>query len=50
MSSGSGSVTEVEAFWASIWDYFEVKAHKPYTNVLAERTVEGARMVPRSRA
>ena len=40
------SVTEVEAFWASIWDYFEVKAHKPYTNVLAERTVEGARWFP----
>ena len=23
------SVTEIEDFWASIWEYFEVKASKP---------------------
>ena len=40
------SVTEVEDFWVTIWDYFEVKAHKPYTKVLAERKVEGAQWFP----
>jgi acetoacetyl-CoA synthetase len=35
------SVTEVEDFWASIWEYFEVKASKPYERVLAEREMSG---------
>ena len=37
------SVTEVEDFWASIWDYFEVIADPPYSEVLAERVMPGAR-------
>jgi len=37
------SVTELEDFWASIWDYFEVAASASYTDVLAERTMPGAR-------
>ena len=37
------SVTELEAFWASIWDFFEVTASAPYSEVLAERTMPGAR-------
>jgi acetoacetyl-CoA synthetase len=37
------SVTELEAFWASIWDYFEVEASKPYSAVLPERSMPGAR-------
>lgn len=37
------SVTDLEGFWASIWEYFEVKAHRPYTRVLAERRMPGAR-------
>src|SRR5919107_1244620 len=36
------SVTEVEDFWASIWEYFEVKASKPYERVLAEREMSEA--------
>jgi acetoacetyl-CoA synthetase len=36
------SVTEIEGFWASIWEYFEVKASKPYERVLAEREMSGA--------
>jgi acetoacetyl-CoA synthetase len=36
------SVTELEEFWASIWDFFEVRATTPYTEVLAERTMPGA--------
>jgi len=35
------SVTDLEAFWASIWDFFGVKAHRPYTQVLPERCMPG---------
>lgn len=37
------SVTRLEDFWASIWDFFQVRASKPYSTVLAERTMPGAR-------
>ena len=37
------SVTELEDFWASIWDYFDVSSPTPYSEVLAERTMPGAR-------
>jgi acetoacetyl-CoA synthetase len=36
------SVTNLEAFWGSIWDFFEVWASRPYTTVLAERRMPGA--------
>src|SRR5215210_88262 len=35
------SVTELEEFWASIWEYFEVQASRPYTQVLAGREMPG---------
>lgn len=37
------SVTEIETFWRSLWDYFEIIASTPYSTVLAERTMPGAR-------
>ena len=37
------SVTELEDFWASIWEYCDVKASKPYTRVLDERKMPGAK-------
>ena len=37
------SVAELEQFWASIWDYFQVRASTPYERVLAERRMPGAR-------
>src|SRR5919108_10931 len=37
------SVSELEDFWASIWDYFEVASSTPYAQVLPERTMPGAR-------
>jgi acetoacetyl-CoA synthetase len=37
------SVDELEAFWESIWQFFEVKSHEPYSSVLAARTMPGAR-------
>lgn len=36
------SVTDLEAFWASIWDYFEIRAATRYERVLAERRMPGA--------
>ena len=36
------SVSDLDAFWASIWDFFGIKAHKPYKQVLPERTMPGA--------
>src|SRR5947209_16253688 len=37
------SVTEIEAFWASIWDFFQVRASRPYERVLSDRRMPGAR-------
>ncbi len=36
------SVTELEDFWASIWDYVEVLSSTPYSQVLPERVMPGA--------
>ena len=33
------SVDEVEAFWASIWDYYAITHSAPYTTVLEARTM-----------
>jgi acetoacetyl-CoA synthetase len=35
------SVNELEEFWASIWEYFEVQASKPYEMVLNSREMPG---------
>ncbi|SCF36040.1 acetoacetyl-CoA synthetase [Micromonospora viridifaciens] len=40
------SVTDLDAFWRSIWDYFEVVAHTPPTGTLADRGMPGARWFP----
>jgi acetoacetyl-CoA synthetase len=40
------SVTDLDAFWRSIWDYFEVVAHTPPTATLASRDMPGARWFP----
>ena len=36
------SVSEIEAFWASIWDYCGIVASQPYSAVLAKRIMPGA--------
>jgi acetoacetyl-CoA synthetase len=36
------SVTDLEAFWASIWDFFEVQADGGYDRVLTSREMPGA--------
>jgi acetoacetyl-CoA synthetase len=40
------SVTELEAFWESVWRYFDVRSHAPYQTVLEARTMPGARWFP----
>ena len=40
------SVDDLEAFWGSVWDYFGVKAHRPYERVLAGRSMPGAQWFP----
>ncbi|MDI3257472.1 MAG: acetoacetate--CoA ligase [Kyrpidia sp.] len=37
------SVSDLEAFWSSVWNFFQLKASKPYTRVLESRTMPGAR-------
>ena len=40
------SVAEPEEFWSSIWEYFDVQASKPYTEVLGSRQMPGAEWFP----
>ncbi|MCZ7376810.1 acetoacetate--CoA ligase [Micromonospora sp. WMMC250] len=40
------STTDLDAFWRSVWDHFEVIAHTPPTATLAERGMPGARWFP----
>ena len=36
------SVTDIDAFWQSIWDYFDLQSPTPHRAVLAERKMPGA--------
>ncbi len=40
------SVTDLSGFWASIWDYFDVRAHTAPTTILADAAMPGARWFP----
>lgn len=40
------SVSDIESFWASLWDYFDVRASRPPERVLAERRMPGAQWFP----
>jgi acetoacetyl-CoA synthetase len=35
-------VSDLEGFWGSLWDYFEVKSHTPYERVLGATAMPGA--------
>jgi acetoacetyl-CoA synthetase len=37
------SVTELEAFWRSVWDFAGVLAHQPFEHVLTHRAMPGAK-------
>jgi acetoacetyl-CoA synthetase len=43
------SVTDLDAFWAAIWDYFDVRASVPYERVLGSRSMPGAEWFPGAR-
>ena len=36
------SVTNLEEFWASMWEYFHIKTSKPYKSILNGHTMPGA--------
>ena len=40
------SVTDLDAFWSSIWDFFKVRSSRPYERVLARDTMPGASWFP----
>jgi acetoacetyl-CoA synthetase len=37
------SVSDIEAFWASIWEYFDIQAATPYNAVLSGEAMPGAK-------
>src|SRR5919198_3736586 len=43
------SVDELEDFWATIWDFFQVQASAPYERVLGRREMPGAEWFPGAR-
>ena len=43
------SVDDLEAFWASIWEFCDVRASAPYERVLASAAMPGARWFPGAR-
>ncbi|MFC4468748.1 acetoacetate--CoA ligase [Streptomyces xiangluensis] len=40
------SVTDLEGFWSSIWDHFDVRTHTRYDRVLGRRDMPGAEWFP----
>jgi acetoacetyl-CoA synthetase len=40
------STTELDAFWQSIWDYFELQSPNPHTAVLEKNVMPGANWFP----
>jgi acetoacetyl-CoA synthetase len=43
------STTDLEGFWGSLWEYFDVSASTPYERVLGSRTMPGAEWFPGAR-
>jgi acetoacetyl-CoA synthetase len=40
------SVTDLDGFWGSLWDEFDVRASRPYERVLGRREMPGAEWFP----
>lgn len=40
------SVRDLDTFWQSIWDYFDLQSPTPHTAALADNTMPGARWFP----
>jgi acetoacetyl-CoA synthetase len=43
------SVSDLEGFWSSLWDFYEIRAHAPYERVLGSRDMPGAEWFPGAR-
>jgi acetoacetyl-CoA synthetase len=43
------SVEDLEGFWSSIWEFFDVQASEPYERVLGRREMPGAEWFPGAR-
>lgn len=43
------SITAIEAFWESLWQFYDIQASQPYTAVLSARTMPGADWFPGAR-
>jgi acetoacetyl-CoA synthetase len=43
------SVSDLEGFWAAVWDFFDVRASQPYARVLGHREMPGAQWFPGAR-
>jgi acetoacetyl-CoA synthetase len=43
------SVDDLEGFWSSIWEFFDVQASEPYDQVLSSREMPGAKWFTESR-
>ncbi|MGY1643042.1 acetoacetate--CoA ligase [Geodermatophilus sp. SYSU D00703] len=43
------STTELDEFWSAVWEFFDVRSSEPYTVVLADDTMPGARWFPGAR-
>ena len=39
------SVSDLDGFWSSIWEFFGVRAHEPYKQVLSSREMPGREVV-----
>jgi acetoacetyl-CoA synthetase len=43
------SVDDLAGFWSSVWEFFDVKTHAPYSTVLASGAMPGATWFPGAR-
>jgi len=43
------SVDDLEGFWGSVWEYFDIKASQPYERVLGKSSMPGAEWFPGAR-
>src|SRR5690625_7756605 len=39
------SVNKLEAFWSSLWEYFEIKSEQPYQTVLTSHNMQGGKWI-----
>jgi acetoacetyl-CoA synthetase len=43
------SLNDLDGFWASVWEYFDIRSSQPYERVLARREMPGAEWFPGAR-